>query len=105
MYQLTHTPIKTSSILSGIKSLKHKNAMFFFIQNKIIFLTMMPSIFAGQGVMLSMLVSLFQFTYTTIFGMYSALLFVRTGHFAAPFIVHSYCNFMGFPDLSEVKRR
>jgi len=45
---------------------------------------------------------MFQFTYTTIFGMYSAYLFVRTGHFAAPFIVHAYCNFMGFPDFGEV---
>ena len=43
-----------------------------------------------------------QFAYTTIFGMYSAFLFVKTGHFAAPFIVHAYCNFMGFPDFMEV---
>ena len=34
--------------------------------------------------------------------MYSALLFIRTGHFAAPFLVHAYCNFMGFPDFAEV---
>ena len=34
--------------------------------------------------------------------MYSALLFIRTGHFAAPFLVHAYCNFMGFPDFVEV---
>ena len=46
--------------------------------------------------------SLFQFAYTTIFGMYSAFLFIKTGHFAAPFIVHAYCNFMGFPDFMEV---
>ena len=45
---------------------------------------------------------MFQFAYTTIFGMYSAFLFVKTGHFAAPFIVHAYCNFMGFPDFMEV---
>ena len=24
------------------------------------------------------------------------------GHFVAPFIVHAYCNFMGFPDFGEV---
>ena len=45
---------------------------------------------------------LFQFAYTTVFGMYSAFLFIKTGHFAAPFIVHAYCNFMGFPDFMEV---
>jgi len=63
---------------------------------------MVERIRKGQDIMTSFLVSMFQFTYTTIFGMYSALLFVRTGHFVAPFVVHAYCNFMGFPDISEV---
>jgi len=63
---------------------------------------MVERIRKGQDVFTSFLVSVFQFTYTTIFGMYSALLFVKTGHFAAPFLVHAYCNFMGFPDFAEV---
>ena len=45
---------------------------------------------------------MFQFTYTTVFGMYSSYLFVRTGHFTAPFLVHAFCNFMGFPDFGDV---
>jgi prenyl protein peptidase len=45
----------------------------------------------------------FQFSYTTLFGAYSAYLFVRTGHFIAPFMAHAFCNHMGFPDLSEVQ--
>jgi len=65
---------------------------------------MLERIRKGQDVMTALLVSVFQFTYTTIFGMYSALLFIRTGHFAAPFLVHAYCNFMGFPDFAEVLR-
>lgn len=44
----------------------------------------------------------FQFVYTTIFGMYSAYLLFRTGHFSSTFIVHAFCNHMGFPDLVEV---
>ena len=44
----------------------------------------------------------FQSTYTTIFGMYSAFLFVRTGHIAAPVVAHGFCNFMGFPDFNEL---
>lgn len=44
----------------------------------------------------------FQFTYTTIFGMYSAYLFAKTGHFVAPFIAHAFCNHMGFPDFVDV---
>ncbi|XP_064483842.1 CAAX prenyl protease 2-like [Ornithodoros turicata] len=46
--------------------------------------------------------SLFQFAYTTIFGAYSVYLFLRTGHFIAPFIAHAFCNHMGFPDFGEV---
>jgi len=63
---------------------------------------MVERIRKGHDVLTSFLVSMFQFAYTTIFGMYSAFLFVKTGHFAAPFIVHAYCNFMGFPDFMEV---
>jgi len=63
---------------------------------------MVERIRKGQEVLAAFLVSAFQFSYTTIFGMYSALLFVRTGHFVAPFVVHAYCNFMGFPDFGEV---
>lgn len=44
----------------------------------------------------------FQFLYTSVFGIYSAFLFARTGHFIAPFIVHAFCNHMGFPDVQEV---
>jgi prenyl protein peptidase len=63
---------------------------------------MVERIRKGQEVLPAFLVSVFQFSYTTVFGMYSALLFVKTGHFAAPFVVHAYCNFMGFPDFGEV---
>ncbi|XP_014663824.1 PREDICTED: CAAX prenyl protease 2-like, partial [Priapulus caudatus] len=49
-----------------------------------------------------MFFSVFQFSYTTIFGTYSAFLFLRTGHLAAPFVAHSFCNHMGFPAFNEV---
>lgn len=50
----------------------------------------------------AIIISFFQFFYTSIFGIYSAFLFVRTGHFVAPFIVHAFCNHMGFPDIHEL---
>ncbi|KAL5274772.1 RCE1 family protein [Megaselia abdita] len=50
----------------------------------------------------AIIVSLFQFSYTTIFGIYSAYLFTRTGHFIAPLLAHSFCNFMGVPDIQEL---
>ena len=44
----------------------------------------------------------FQFTYTYIFGVYSSFLFLRTGHFIPPFLVHALCNCLGLPDLSSL---
>lgn len=44
----------------------------------------------------------FQFSYTTIFGAYSAYLLLRTGHFISTFVVHSFCNHMGVPDVHEL---
>lgn len=40
--------------------------------------------------------------YTTIFGAYSALLFLTTGNIIAPIIAHKFCNHMGFPDFQEM---
>ncbi|XP_002062005.3 CAAX prenyl protease 2 [Drosophila willistoni] len=56
------------------------------------------------GVKLStaLLIGLFQFSYTTLFGFYSAFLFARTGHLIAPFLVHAFCNHMGLPDLQDL---
>ncbi|XP_055530767.1 CAAX prenyl protease 2 [Wyeomyia smithii] len=56
----------------------------------------------GSKLKIVLTISFFQFFYTTIFGIYSAYLFIRTGHFAAPFVAHAFCNHMGFPDLQEV---
>ncbi|XP_053698084.1 CAAX prenyl protease 2 [Sabethes cyaneus] len=56
----------------------------------------------GKALKVVLTVSFFQFFYTTIFGIYSAYLFIRSGHFAAPFVAHAFCNHMGFPDLQEV---
>lgn len=53
-------------------------------------------------VILKWTVAGFHFTYTTIFGAYSAYLFYKTGHFASSFIVHAFCNHMGVPDLRDL---
>ncbi|KAK0181907.1 hypothetical protein PV327_000091 [Microctonus hyperodae] len=56
----------------------------------------------GMKLKHAIILSSFQFAYTTLFGAYAAFLFAKTGHFMAPFAAHSFCNHMGFPDLSEV---
>lgn len=43
--------------------------------------------------------SLFQFTYTTVFGWYAAFVFLRTGSLIAVILAHSFCNWCGLPRL------
>ncbi|CAH0594326.1 unnamed protein product [Chrysodeixis includens] len=57
---------------------------------------------AGFEFKTALMISTFQFTYTTLFGAYSAYLFVRTGHFVAPLVAHMFCNHMGFPNFGEI---
>lgn len=63
---------------------------------------MVEQIKTGVAFKTALLVSTFQFTYTSLFGAYSAYLYIRTGHFVAPLVVHMFCNHMGFPDFSEI---
>ena len=46
-----------------------------------------------------LMMTLFQFTYTTLFGAYAAHAFIRTGSLPAVFLCHSFCNFFGLPDF------
>ncbi|ETV99271.1 hypothetical protein H310_08011 [Aphanomyces invadans] len=55
---------------------------------------------SGRPVRTAVAIVVFQFLYTTVFGIFASFVFLRTGHFAAVFGVHSFCNLMGFPDLS-----
>ena len=41
--------------------------------------------------------SIFQFSYTTLFGWYGTFLFIRTRSFVGVTLAHSFCNFMGLP--------
>ncbi|KAI1367812.1 CaaX protease [Xylaria arbuscula] len=43
--------------------------------------------------------SLFQLSYTSLFGAYATFLFLRTGSLLAIFAVHAFCNVMGLPRL------
>lgn len=41
--------------------------------------------------------TLFQFTYTSLFGFFAAFVYLRTGSIYACIITHSFCNSMGLP--------
>ncbi|MED6239585.1 hypothetical protein ATANTOWER_008251, partial [Ataeniobius toweri] len=49
-------------------------------------------IFLGAGV---------QFLYTTVFGVFAAFIFLRTGHIVGPILCHSFCNSQGLPDIGS----
>ncbi|GAX78748.1 hypothetical protein CEUSTIGMA_g6185.t1 [Chlamydomonas eustigma] len=47
---------------------------------------------------------LFQFLYTTVFGWYESALFLATKSLVPPILVHSFCNWMGVPDMRRMKQ-
>lgn len=44
--------------------------------------------------------SLFQFTYTSLFGFFATFVLLRTGNIWAAVLAHSFCNWMGVPRLT-----
>ena len=52
--------------------------------------------------MMIILLHLFQFSYTYIFGVYSSFLFIRTGHFLPSFLIHALCNWLSIPDVMNL---
>lgn len=45
---------------------------------------------------------IFQFAYTTLFGMFAGFVMLRTGSVGASVAAHSLCNFFGFPDVGAL---
>lgn len=54
-----------------------------------------------QALQRAIIVTLFQFTYTTLFGFHCAFLFLRTGSVFPPIAAHVFCNLMGVPHYSS----
>lgn len=48
--------------------------------------------------------ALFQFAYTSLFGMYAALLYLCSRTLIAPIIAHMTCNYLGIPDFATIAR-
>lgn len=57
----------------------------------------------GERVSSVMLVTTFQFLYTSLFGSYASYAYIRTGSVLAVTVGHAYCNWMGLPDVSFVQ--
>jgi prenyl protein peptidase len=54
----------------------------------------------GERVTSVLLMTIFQFLYTSLFGSYASYAYIRTGSVLAVTAGHTYCNWMGLPDLS-----
>ncbi|KAI0048073.1 Abi-domain-containing protein [Auriscalpium vulgare] len=58
----------------------------------------------SQAIQRAFISTLFQFTYTTLFGFHCAFLFLRSGSVFPPIAAHIFCNIMGVPQLGEELR-
>ncbi|ODV63734.1 CAAX prenyl protease [Ascoidea rubescens DSM 1968] len=50
-------------------------------------------------------VCLAQFAYTSLFGIFTNYVFLRMGNVWSCFVVHSFCNYMGFPSFKPSSNR
>ncbi|KAL4801700.1 hypothetical protein BDV18DRAFT_148593 [Aspergillus unguis] len=51
------------------------------------------------SILASVLRSVFQFGYTTVFGWYATFVYLRTGSLLAVILMHAFCNWCGLPRL------
>ena len=86
----------------GMLTIKTERACDLCVRENGHFHHMIAKINKGQDIKSALLMSTFQFAYTTIFGLYSSHLFMQTNHLASCVAVHAFCNFMGFPDFVEL---
>ncbi|KXN82274.1 putative CAAX prenyl protease 2 [Leucoagaricus sp. SymC.cos] len=59
----------------------------------------------SQAAVRALLVTIFQMGYTSLFGWFTSFVFLRTSSIYAPISAHMFCNFMGFPRMSDEMER
>ena len=52
----------------------------------------------------ALLIAIFKLTYTQIFGIYSGFVYISTGSLWPAILLHSQCNFFGFPSFDSLMR-
>ncbi|GJD09688.1 CAAX prenyl protease 2 [Galdieria sulphuraria] len=58
--------------------------------------------FVYNSLRTAILETVIQFSYTFLFGVYSAWVFIRSRRVITSICLHSFCNFVGTPDLSKI---
>ena len=79
-----------------IFGLAHIHHLFAFVQARTPSDRRLPP---AQIIVHGLLMSAFQFIYTSFFGFFAAFVFLRTGNLWAIVVAHSFCNHMGVPRL------
>lgn len=51
---------------------------------------------------ISLIKTVFQFTYTTLFGAISTFVYYKTASLPAIILLHAFCNYMAFPNFTDV---
>ena len=49
-----------------------------------------------------MLIALFKLAYTEVFGIYAGFVYIGTGSLWPSIVLHTYCNFLGFPAFQNL---
>ncbi|GAB7352899.1 hypothetical protein MBLNU459_g3490t1 [Dothideomycetes sp. NU459] len=89
--------IFVSPLIFGIAHLHHLHE--FVVYHRRPQVSYVGTLLTPSVLLPGLLRSLFQFAYTSLFGIFAAFVFLRTGNVWACFAVHSFCNHMGFPRL------
>ncbi|EGC39626.1 hypothetical protein DICPUDRAFT_147553 [Dictyostelium purpureum] len=56
----------------------------------------------NKKLLVTLIKTIIQICFTSLFGMFSAFLFFRTGNILSCFIVHAFCNIMGLPNFGGI---
>lgn len=90
------SPVRMVFITPLVFGLAHIHHLYAFLQARTPKGQSLPSVNVWIN---GVLVSAFQFTYTSLFGFFAAFVFLRTGSVWAAIVAHSFCNKMGVPRL------
>lgn len=89
-------PMRIVFLTPLVFGLAHLHHLFSFLQSRTPSGQRLPPL----GVWIHGIVaSIFQFTYTSLFGFFAAFVFLRTGNIWAVILAHAFCNWMGVPRL------
>lgn len=97
LYQLAKvSPTRIVFVTPLIFGVAHVHHLVEFMQSRTAPGRLIPP---ANTILMGVVQSLFQFTYTTLFGFFAAFVMLRTGNVFASVTAHTFCNYMGLPRI------